>query len=40
MNNKQNTTTDHSSSEEKVVFIHIDLAGCLQDFGTHLEGEE
>lgn len=32
--------TDHSSTQEEVVLVHVDFAGCLQDLGAHLEGEE
>ncbi len=29
-----------SSAEEEVVLIHVEFAGNLQDFGTHLKAEE
>lgn len=32
--------TDHASTQEEVVLVHVDFAGCLQDLGAHLEGEE
>lgn len=32
--------TDHASTQEEVVLVHVYFAGCLQDLGAHLEGEE
>lgn len=29
-----------SSPEEEAVFIHVEFARCLQDFGTHVETEQ
>ena len=32
--------TYHTTPEEEVILIQIQLLGCLHDLGTHLEGEE
>ena len=32
--------TDHSSTQEEVVLVHVDPGGSLQYLDTHLEGEE
>ena len=32
--------THHSSSEEEVVFIHVDLGSRFEDLGAHLETKE
>lgn len=30
----------NSSSQEKVVLVHVEFSSMFQDLGTHLEGEE
>lgn len=32
--------THHASTQEKIIFIHIEFSCHLQDLGTHLETEE
>ena len=37
---KEQEKTYNSSTEEEVVFIHIEFAWLLKNLSTHLEGEE
>ena len=32
--------TYHSSAQKEAVLVHVEFSGGLEDFGTHLEGEE